>query len=145
MQEPVQEAVLRRGFTEQGYPVPAAVTVGTCESQGSKKQPCIPHRGIINVIIHQGAAGTGSFLPPEVLLLFPRVRAPTLSLGVGDPTQLPLLGEEAGAAWMVMDMLREIWHCGACVGTTPGIWMSFGRKVIVLCTCNYPLTSKAVI
>lgn len=92
----------------------------------------------------QGAAGTGSFLPPEVLLPFPPVRAPTLSLGVDDPTQLPLLGEEAGAAWMIMTCCVRVWYCGACDGTTPGIWMSFGREVIDVCTCNYPLTSKAV-
>lgn len=33
--------------------------MGTWERWGSKKQPCTPHRGIINIITHQGAAGTG--------------------------------------------------------------------------------------
>lgn len=38
----------------------------------------------------------GVVLPSEVLLLFPPVCLPDFSCAVGDPTQLPLLGEEAG-------------------------------------------------
>lgn len=93
MQEPVQELVLRRGFTEQGYPVPAALTVGTCARQGSKKQPCTLYRGIINAVFHQGAASTGSSSS-----IRDAVAISSCVCFVCDPTQLPLLDEEAGSS-----------------------------------------------